>query len=61
MSGALDNMPEMLDEHVQTVSGWKQKVVDQAQKFRQGCRETLKKDKVPALGFATGAFIGMVG
>lgn len=59
VSGALDEMPPYLDGHVQTITSAKDRVLREANRFRKGVREGFKKEKVTALGFAGGAFLGM--
>jgi hypothetical protein len=58
-SGAMDEMPSFVDDHVQTVASAKDRVVSGARKFRRRVRESLKKERMAALGFAAGAFVGM--
>lgn len=59
VSGVLDNMPEYLDDHVQSTLNFRDRCLQEADKFRLGCREALKKEKMTGLGFAAGAFIAM--
>lgn len=58
-SGALDDMPPYIDEQVQAVAGAKNRVLREARKLHNGVREQLKKEKMAAIGFASGAFVGM--
>lgn len=60
MSGVMDDMPSFVDGHVQTVSSAKDRVLMEASKFRKGVRETLKKEKLAAFGFAGGAIVALV-
>ena len=59
-SGVLDDMPPFVDDHVQTVTSVKDRVLLEADKFRKGVRKSLKKEKMAALGFASGAFVGII-
>jgi ABC-type microcin C transport system permease subunit YejE len=59
VSGVLDNMPDYLDDHVQNTLNFRDRCLTEANKFRVGCRETLKKEKLAGLGFAAGAFVAM--
>ena len=59
-SGLLEEMPPFVDEHVQTVSSAKDRVLVEADKFRKGVRKTLKRERMAALGFASGAFVGIL-
>ena len=56
----MDEMPSFVDDQVQTVNNLKDRMLAEANKFRKGVRETLKKERLAAFGFAGGAFVGMV-
>ena len=53
-------MPPFVDDHVQTVASVKDRVLAEANKFRKGVRKSLRKERMAALGFASGAFVGIL-
>ncbi|CAB9502729.1 expressed unknown protein [Seminavis robusta] len=59
VSGVLDNMPDFLEDQVQSAKNVKDRCLMEANKLRKGFRETLQKEKLAGLGFACGAFVGM--
>ena len=59
-SGLLEEMPPFVDDHVQTVASVKDRVLAEANKFRKGVRKSLRKERMAALGFASGAFVGIL-
>ena len=59
-SGLLEEMPPFVDDHVQTVASAKDRVLAEANKFRKGVRKSLRKERMAALGFASGAFVGIL-
>ena len=59
LPGVLDDMPPFMDDHVQTVTSVKDRLLVEANKFRTNVRKSLEKERTAALGFAAGAFVGM--
>ena len=59
-SGLLEELPPFVDEHVQTVTSVKDRVLVEADKFRKSVRKSLRKERMAALGIASGAFVGVL-
>ena len=58
-SGALDEMPAFVDDHVQTVATLKDRFIERVRTIRNKFREVLKKERLPALAFSLGAIFGV--